>query len=389
MDENNEFDVVIAGAGFAGLYLAQLLSKHYKVCIVERNSNIQGPLNTTGSTMVSSNDDIFSLFSIPKNLIINNYHSIEISSQKSKVVSPSGSFEWGLLDVFGLRSYFYNSLNDSVEVLLGHEVLDLSKEESKYKGIEVYDIQQKTTKTILAKIIVDATGSKTSLASKAGIKTPKHLANCYQIDADVSNKVVDYSKINMYLGFDFCSAGYAYIFPVGPNRVRIGTCGTSDFSKLKFNAKESFQKFVKYVGYDLQNIENEVNISVFTGGVVKKNSHLNFISLGDAAGYISPVIGEGIRFAFHGADIAHCLIEECFKTNNFQPLSKFNFLWNKRFGHKFYIGYCMQWVFAHLNSSFMSLFIKRVKSITQKDPQYIYRIFSTQFTLYDIIKLII
>jgi digeranylgeranylglycerophospholipid reductase len=389
MNADNEFDVVIAGAGFTGLYLAQLLSKKYKVCIVEKNSTISGPLNTTGSTMIETSDDIFSLFSIPKNLLINSYNSIEISSQKSKVISPAGGFEWGLLDVFALRNYLYNSFQDSAEVLLEHEALNLIKEGSGYKGVEVYDKQQKIKKTISAKIIVDATGSKISLASKAGIKTPKHLANCFQVDADVSNQVVDSSKINMYLGFDFCSAGYAYVFPISENRVRIGACGTSDFSKLKFNAEESFQKFLKYIGYDLQNIDNEVNVSVFTGGVVKNNSHLNFISLGDAAGYISPVIGEGIRFAFHSAGIASDLIEECLKTNNFAPLRRFNSLWNKRFGFKFYLGYLMQWVFAHLTNSLMNVFISRVKSITQKDPRYIYRIFSTKFNIYDIIKLII
>ena len=65
MSEEDRFDVVVAGAGFAGLYLCHILSNKYRVCLIEKNRDISEPLNTTGSTLIDPTEDIFSLFSFP------------------------------------------------------------------------------------------------------------------------------------------------------------------------------------------------------------------------------------------------------------------------------------------------------------------------------------
>ncbi len=386
--DKNEFDVVIAGCGFTGLYLAQLLSQKYRVCVIEKNDQIFGPLNTTGSTMYNGVDDIFTLFGIPKNLIINSYNSIEIISKENKATTPPNSFPWVLLDIPKLKNEIYRRFAPSVITLCGHEVVGLIKGNDRYEGVEVHDINSNNYKNIMGKIVVDCTGSKVSLASKAGLQTPQHLAKCFQVDADIPEPIHD-SQIRIYVGFDFCPAGYAYIFPISKNRIRIGTCGTPDLSKTAFTAEELFKKFIVHTGLELTNISNQLNLNVFTGGITKKNSHLNLIALGDAAGNISPIIGEGIRFAFHSAEIASKLIEESLIKNDSRNLEKFYSLWKKRFGLKFSIAYLIQFVFTRASNQKINTLVGKIKVISLNDPSYIFRIFATKFRIYDILKIFI
>ena len=388
MVNHNEFDVVIAGCGFAGLYLAQSLSKKYSVCVIEQNNKIAGPLNTTGSTMYNGVDDIFTLFNIPKNTIINYYNSIEIISQNNKAVSPPNSFPWVLLDIPKLKEEIYKKFTSSVTVFLGHKVVDIIKGDGKYNGVEVIELDTGNHKKIIGKIFVDCTGSNVALASKTGLRTPKHLARCFQVDANISQPI-DNSHIKVFLGFDFCPAGYAYIFPISKNRVRIGICGTPGLSKIKFSIEELFSKFISYTKLELSNISNELNLNAFTGGITKNNSHLNLIILGDAAGYISPILGEGIRFSFHSADIASKLIEESLIENNTQSLRKFFSIWKKRFGSRFSNAYLMQLSYVNISNQKIDTFVKKLNIILLKDEKYLFRMIATKFRIYDIIKIFI
>jgi flavin-dependent dehydrogenase len=77
--------------------------------------------------------------------------------------------------------------------------------------------------------------------------------------------------------------------------------------------------------------------SLRLGGIPKSfDDHL--LIIGDAAGHIDPLTGEGIQYAMDGAKYAADVIIEAFQKNDFsgKTLSKYHKRWVREFGHEFY-----------------------------------------------------
>jgi flavin-dependent dehydrogenase len=72
------------------------------------------------------------------------------------------------------------------------------------------------------------------------------------------------------------------------------------------------------------------------GGIPKSYAD-NLLIIGDAAGHIDPLTGEGIQFAMEGAEKAAETLSQAFRLGRFdeQFLSSYQDKWHKEFGHKF------------------------------------------------------
>jgi geranylgeranyl reductase family protein len=72
------------------------------------------------------------------------------------------------------------------------------------------------------------------------------------------------------------------------------------------------------------------------GGVKKSYAH-NCLIVGDAAGHIDPLTGEGIQYAMDAGEIAASVLEEAFELNDFSDkiLQVYHKRWMKSFGKDF------------------------------------------------------
>ena len=72
------------------------------------------------------------------------------------------------------------------------------------------------------------------------------------------------------------------------------------------------------------------------GGVEKSYSD-NFLVVGDAAGHIDPLTGEGIQYAMDAGEIAAEVLKEAFELGDLSEnvLKKYQKLWMKSFGRDF------------------------------------------------------
>lgn len=72
------------------------------------------------------------------------------------------------------------------------------------------------------------------------------------------------------------------------------------------------------------------------GGIPKSYAD-NLLIIGDAAGHIDPLTGEGIQFAMEGAEQAAETLAEAFRVGRFDErfLSTYQDKWHREFGHKF------------------------------------------------------
>ncbi len=388
---NNEqkiYDVVIVGAGYAGLYLAQLLSQQYSVCLVEKKKDLVGELNTTGSTLFNQKDDIFTLFNIPEELILTKYSSISIQSKINKVTTEKNMFPWVLLDIPALKKYLVNNIHKSAYIMKGSEVIDIIKHKDSYEGVTVQNIDTREEVQIKGKMIVDASGSSDALATKTHMRIPRFKSQCYQVDADIDIDFDD-SHVQTFMGHPFCEKGYAYIFPISKKRVRIGTNSIYSLTGNKAGIEDLFADFLRYLNATPTNIDNEVKIEVYTGGVNINNSKNNLLIIGDAAGYISPFVGEGIRFAFHSADIASKLVASYLESGNKSSLEQFYSQWEKRFGRTFKLSYYLQYILLHINDNLIDSFVYKLQKVSRKHPLLLFKFIATKNTFIDFVRIIV
>ena len=94
-----------------------------------------------------------------------------------------------------------------------------------------------------------------------------------------------------------------------------------------------------------------------TGPLRKKISGHNFLLLGDAAGLVDPLTGEGIGNAIFSGITAAETVKECFVQNNFSAshLSKFDKKVKKELGKKLWLNGLLSIAFTS------SLFIKTIE----------------------------
>jgi flavin-dependent dehydrogenase len=83
-------------------------------------------------------------------------------------------------------------------------------------------------------------------------------------------------------------------------------------------------------------------------GGIRTSYHERLLIVGDAAGHIDPLTGEGIHLAMDGAEIAAQTLREAIAAGDFsaQFLSRYQRRWHKAFGRDFFWSRQMARVFA-------------------------------------------
>ena len=150
---------------------------------------------------------------------------------------------------------------------------------------------------IHAKIIIAADGPESHIARQLGLKsnTPmKDMASCVQyemvgIDKDNPN------QIDIFIG-SVAPAGYVWIFPKSDDVANVGLGVLKTY--VDDTSQDILNNFVKS-HKETQNAQAvEMNVGGDPlGGIVKERYADNIMVVGDAAGFVDPLTGDGIRGA--------------------------------------------------------------------------------------------
>lgn len=306
----NHFDVAIVGAGPAGSFLAFLLSKSgYNTCIIDRScfprDKLCGGL-MTGKTLdiLSQNIDCASIpfFATDKVSIFYKYNKV--------------------LSFDAVNSFYLCQRLDFDNILLKYAqqcgtTCFLGKE------VTVFDLANR--KLILSSgecidydVLVGADGALSKTRSNLLVESPS-LGCCVEISS-VDRQQLPFNatdEIQMFVGD--IDNGYSWIFPkydgftIGTGSIYNKTCSS--------NIKEHFFEFCKNI---------KCNNSKFKGAFIPTGDrvHLgnklfsNACLIGDAAGFIDPITGEGIYYALLSAQVLYSSIIEC--TNPYNLLDIYN-----------------------------------------------------------------
>jgi digeranylgeranylglycerophospholipid reductase len=319
-------DAIIAGAGPAGLSAAEILARRgHRVLILEQNHEIGSPIRTSGGSFISELEAL----GIPGRL----YHPIT----HVRFVAPhnAATFDYPqpVLCVIDVRGTFQFLAERAIAA--GAEIrLSTAATAPLLDGQRVTGVRTRSD-TIPSRVVIDATGYHSALLKQAGLD-PGFRRFGVGAEYDLFAPHCDQDEAVLLVG-GIAPSGYAWVFPWGRNRVRVGVGIIHPDSRAQPDAYlDRLMQELPKLGVNLTNaqpiehhaglIPSERFASAFVGDGI--------LGAGDATGQASSLLGEGIRWAIHAGRMAGEVAAEALDRNDTSrsSLSVFETRWRRRFG---------------------------------------------------------
>ncbi|HLI71249.1 MAG TPA: NAD(P)/FAD-dependent oxidoreductase [Ktedonobacteraceae bacterium] len=325
-------DVLIVGGGPAGLAAAETAAKlGAQTLLLERQSEIGYPVHTSGGSWIS---DMRAL-GIPEYL----YHPI----QKVYFVSPRREVPLYydppvacVIDVRGVYQHLAaRAASAGASIRVRHVVEQTLVEDGYVQGVTAKTHLGEHI-TITAPVTIDASG----VARHVGVRTEMGQAfRRYGFGAEYDLYAPNYPQDELYLvmGSRFAPRGYAWAFPRGNGRVRLGV------GVLHPDCDDDARVYLDRIMYELPQFigkfEHASPVEYHTGlfpseGPVERFSRDGLLLAGDSGGHGSTLVGEGIRFAVYSGQMAGRVAAEAVKAGDPSEkfLARFDRQWRARFG---------------------------------------------------------
>ncbi|HEX2472928.1 MAG TPA: NAD(P)/FAD-dependent oxidoreductase [Nitrososphaera sp.] len=304
MEEKEEkFDIAVVGGGPAGLSAAYSAANGgARVVLFEKEQSIAHSIRTSGVTWISEMERL----GIPSKFYnpIQNYRFISPSNDVLITGSVSKSC---VLDVRATYQHLaFLAAKEGVQLMVKSNVIDVIKDGHRVVGVKASTPKGKLT--VRSTLVIDASGFSTSVGRKAGVAGQwKRYGvgaeyECYCDDIDSTTWV-------LMVGQKYSDAGYAWLFPLSTNRVRIGVgigrpeSNAEPFEKLHKIIEKRFKPLDALRDGKIQPLELHYGFIPNEG--VRRNSIADgLIMVGDSAGQSNPLVLEGIRYAIEFGRLA-------------------------------------------------------------------------------------
>jgi digeranylgeranylglycerophospholipid reductase len=290
-----KYDITVVGGGPAGLSAAYAAARAgCKVCLFEKDESIGQYVRTSGVTWISEMKEL----GLPQEFYnpIKNYCFI---SPNNEVNLTADRPDCCVLDV--RRTYQYLGMMAAAagaEIRVRSNVFDIklnrmtNERMIRFKSLTGED-------QVHSVIIIDASGFRTEVGRKVGIV---NAWSKYGVGAEYECYCDDLDPTTWYLmvGNKYSSAGYAWVFPVNKNRIRIGV-GVGRPTSTEDPIKK-LNEIIESRAKPLDRIKNIRMLEFHYGfipnqGLVKNIVTDGIMLVGDSAGFSNPLLLEGIRYA--------------------------------------------------------------------------------------------
>jgi digeranylgeranylglycerophospholipid reductase len=297
-------DIAVVGGGPAGLSAAYAAAKGgAKVVLFEKDEAIAHSVRTSGVTWISEMERL----GIPSEYYnpIQNYRFVSPSND----VLITGSVPKScVLEVRATYQYLaFLAAKAGAQIMVKSNIINVIKEGYKVAGVKAST--PKGDLTVRSTLVIDASGFNTSVGRKAGVAGEwKRYGvgaeyECY-CDDDIDN-----ATWVLMVGQKYSDAGYAWVFPLSRNRVRIGVgigkpeSSAEPLEKLHNIIERRFKPLDAIGEGKIQPIELHYGF-IPNEGVRQSSISDGLIMVGDSAGQSNPLVLEGIRYAIEFGRLA-------------------------------------------------------------------------------------
>jgi digeranylgeranylglycerophospholipid reductase len=295
-EKEEKFDIAVVGGGPAGLSAAYAAAKGgAKVVLFEKDQSIAHSIRTSGVTWISEMERL----GIPSKFYnpIQNYRFV---SPCNDILITGNISKSCVLDIRATYQHLaVLAAKEGVQLMVKSNVIDVIKDGHRVAGVKASTPQGKLT--VSSTLVIDASGFSTSVGRKAGMAGQwKRYGvgaeyECYCDDIDSTTWV-------LMVGQKYSDAGYAWLFPLSTNRVRIGVgigrpeSNTEPLEKLHKMIEKRFKPLDAVRDGKIQPLELHYGFIPNEG--VRHNSIADgLLMVGDSAGQSNPLVLEGIRYA--------------------------------------------------------------------------------------------
>ena len=334
-----QYDVLIVGGGPAGLAAAEAAAKQgAHTLVLERQNEIGYPIHTSGGSWVSD----MKALNIPEHL----YHPITkvvFVSPRREVTLHYNPAVACVIDVRGVYQHLAGrAVAAGATLRVRHTVEQTLMDGDAVKGVTAKTHASERA-TFRAPVTIDASG----FSRHIGVRTDMGKAfHRYGYGAEYDMYAPNYPQDELYLimGGAYAPHGYAWVFPRGNGRVRLGVgvlhpdCDADARPYLDSIIRDLPQLTEKFRGAS----PVEYHTGLFPSeGPVERFSRNGLLLAGDSGGHGSTLVGEGIRFAIYSGQMAGSVAAQAVKAGDTSAtfLSRFDKQWRTRFGRDMDISY--------------------------------------------------
>ena len=313
-----ETDVLIVGAGPAGALAARTIAQEdVRVLLIDKKSEIGTPKRCAEGIIKSTLDELN--VKPDKRWITKEINGIEIVAPNKRILSLNNE-NFDLPDTAYIleRKIFdkhmaMDAIRSGTKVMVKTEATKIKRIED---GFEVIANRMGKEIQIKTKLLIAADGPESRVARMAGLRTNtklENMASCIQYEM-VNVNISDNNHVKIHIG-TVCPGGYIWIFPKGDDIANVGlgilkshTDKTAKYYLDTFTENNDDFKSAQIV---------EMNVGGDPiGGLTSQRYDDNILVIGDAAGFVDPLTGDGIRTAMLSGKYAGTVAIRAIKSDD-------------------------------------------------------------------------